>query len=239
MSALGASLEISVEYRGPGEVNEEHRLFLFVFDAPDIGGAQPVALETSSVNGGKMVLDELPSSPLYLMALYDAQGGYAGDGPPAASSPVGIHTGKDGAPLAVEGGDAIRFHFDDSFRLIHLALRSDIPEDRLTSTKGILEIRMYKIKPGMRDGFVEFFEEKTLAPQADAGLRILGQFRSLADDDTFIWLRGFRNQAERMEQLAAFYGGPVWVETLGPEAMSFIESTEVLLVEPTGKSPLR
>ena len=110
---------------------------------------------------------------------------------------------------------------------------------RLDAANGIVEIRMYKIKPGMRDAFVKFFEEKTLAPQGDVGMRVLGQFRSLEDDDTFVWVRAFSSQEERNRQTVAFYGGELWLEELSMEAQSMLDSAEVLLVEPTAKSPLR
>ena len=91
----------------------------------------------------------------------------------------------------------------------------------------------------MRDRFVRFFEEKTLGPQAAVGMRILGQFRSLMDDDTFVWIRAFASEEERAQHTQAFYGGELWSETLGPEAMSMLESTDVVLVEPTQRSPMR
>ena len=91
----------------------------------------------------------------------------------------------------------------------------------------------------MRDRFVHFFEEKTLAPQAAVGMRILGQFRSLMDDDTFVWIRAFASEEERAQHTSAFYGGELWKETLGPEALSMLESSEVVLVEPTQRSPMR
>ena len=119
------------------------------------------------------------------------------------------------------------------------ARRLDVTRPRLASADGIVEIRMYKIKPGMRDAFVKFFEEKTLVPQGEVGMRVLGQFRSLEDDETFVWVRAFRNQEERNRQILAFYGGELWLKELSAEAMSMIVSTEVLLVEPTAESLLR
>ena len=234
-------LEVSVDYRGPGEVSEKHAILVFLFNSPQIGSpdAQPVAVEALHSNGTRVTFHDIPAGKVYVMALYDAKGGYVGAGLPPMSSPIGIHKATDGTPLALQAGDTVRFQFDDSIPLASLGFKEDVPEEKLASAEGIIEIRMYRIKPGMRDRFVEFFEGKTLAPQSAVGMRILGQFRSLEDDDTFVWVRAFRSQEERLQQLTAFYGGPQWVESLGPEAMDFIESTEVLLVEPTGNSPMR
>ena len=132
----------------------------------------------------------------------------------------------------------VNLRFVESLRLADVRPPQEA-NPRLDGAEGIVEIRMYKIKPGMRDAFVKFFEEKTLAPQSDVGMLVLGQFRSLEDDETFVWMRAFRNQEERNRQIVAFYGGDLWLQELSAEAMSMIVSTEVLLVEPTAESPLR
>ena len=104
----------------------------------------------------------------------------------------------------------------------------------------LMEIRIYKIRPGMRQKFIEFFENKTIEPQEACGMRILGQFRSLQDDDTFVWLRGFENAQDRDSKKEAFYGGDLWLEQLEEDAFSMIEDySNVFLVEPTANSKLK
>ena len=104
----------------------------------------------------------------------------------------------------------------------------------------LLEIRIYKIRPGMRQKFIEFFENRTIAPKEECGMRILGQFWSVQDDNTFVWLRAFENAEDRDIRKERFYGGRVWQGELEAEAFSMIEDySNVLLVEPTGNSPLR
>ncbi len=104
----------------------------------------------------------------------------------------------------------------------------------------LMEIRIYKIRPGMRQKFIEFFESKTIHAQEACGMRILGQFRSLQDDNVFVWLRAFDDAADRDVKKEAFYGGPLWLEELEEEAVSMIDDySNVLLVEPTAASRLR
>ncbi len=104
----------------------------------------------------------------------------------------------------------------------------------------ILEVRIYKIREGMRDRFVEFFDERALAAQQDVGMRILGQFTSLDDETTFVWLRAFSNEEERTRQKEAFYEGPVWKNELEAEAMSMVEDySNVILVTPTPGSAIQ
>ena len=104
----------------------------------------------------------------------------------------------------------------------------------------VLEVRIYKIRAGMRDRFVEFFDERALAAQQEIGMRILGQFTSLEDETTFVWLRAFANEEERTHQKEAFYEGPVWKNELEAEAMSMIEDySNVILVSPTTRSAIQ
>jgi len=104
----------------------------------------------------------------------------------------------------------------------------------------ILEIRIYRIRAGMRDRFIDFFESKTLAPQRAAGMEVLGQFRSLDDPNLFVWLRRFDDAEARDRQKAAFYEGALWKDELEDEAFSMIEDySNVLLVEPTAHSAIQ
>ncbi len=236
------SIEVTLTYDGPGSVDSEHQLLVFLLDMMPLGSSQPLAVEAIDANGGSFTFEGVESPTVYLVALYDARGGYAGGGLPPQHSPAAVYMDSDGTPRAVElGKDTARvdLRFDNSTELADLLPGPKIDVKKLESAAGILEIRMYKIKPGMRDRFVRFFEEKTLAPQAAVGMRVLGQFRSLMDDDTFGWIRAFASEEERAQHTSAFYGGELWKETLGPEALSMLESTEVVLVEPTQHSPMR
>ena len=240
--AAAGSIEVTLTYDGPGSVDSEHQLIVFLLDSMPLGGSQPLAVEAVEANGGSFTFEGVESPVVYLVALYDAKGGYAGGGLPPLDSPAVVYLDSAGAPRAVELGQdmaRVEVRFGDSTQLADLLPGPKIDTKKLEAAEGIIEIRMYKIKPGMRDRFVRFFEEKTLAPQAAVGMRILGQFRSLMDDDTFVWIRAFASEEERAQHTAAFYGGELWKETLGPEAISMLASTEVVLVEPTQRSPMR
>jgi hypothetical protein len=104
----------------------------------------------------------------------------------------------------------------------------------------IVEIRIYKIRPGMRSRFVEFFERKTLAPQRALGMKLFGQFTALEDETTFVWLRGFESLEERDRLKREFYEGPLWKEELEAEAFSMIEDySNVILAAPTPASAIQ
>ncbi|MCI0712247.1 MAG: NIPSNAP family protein [Chloroflexi bacterium] len=81
----------------------------------------------------------------------------------------------------------------------------------------VIELRNYLLKPGVREHFIDYFEEHFIDTQETVGMQVLGQFRVLGEPDHFVWLRGFRDMQSRLEGLQNFYGGPVW-EKYGPLA---------------------
>lgn len=101
----------------------------------------------------------------------------------------------------------------------------------------VLEIRLYRIRPGRRDTFAEFFRSKTVAPQEASGMRVLGQFFDLEDENCFVWLRGFPDLESRDIRKAEFYDGDLWLKELEHEAFGMIEDySNVWLVTPARSS---
>jgi hypothetical protein len=104
----------------------------------------------------------------------------------------------------------------------------------------ILEVRIYRTQPGKRDEFVNLFETRTKQAQEDVGIKILGQFVSLQDPDTFVWLRAFDDQEKRKAQLQAFYGGSEWVNELESIIMPLLaDYSNVHVVVPTEGSAIK
>ena len=103
----------------------------------------------------------------------------------------------------------------------------------------VLEVRIYRIAPGRRDEFVAFYDRLALPAQQAAGLDVLGQFVSLEDEDTFVWLRRHESVEARERAWEAFYSSPVWIEELAPIADELIvDTSRSLLVAPTPGSAL-
>lgn len=97
----------------------------------------------------------------------------------------------------------------------------------------LLEIRFYRIAPGQRARFGEFFRAKAVPALHDHGMVVGGQFESLDDENVFVWFRGFPDMVERDRRKAVFYQGDLWLEEMEAEAFSMIEDyRNVLLVAP-------
>jgi NIPSNAP len=104
----------------------------------------------------------------------------------------------------------------------------------------VIEVRIYTIREGKRDEFVKLFDEVLVDAQREAGLDVLGQFVSLDDDRTFVWLRRFESQEERKRKWDEFYGSDLWKKELGPLANPLMEdSSNVIAVEPTPGSGIQ
>ena len=95
----------------------------------------------------------------------------------------------------------------------------------------IIEMRTYKLKPGKRAEFLEIFRTRSMPAHAEIGMKILGPFLSVEDEDTFFFMRGFPDLPSREPMKAKFYEGKLWKEELESRLMPMIEKYEVVLVE--------
>jgi len=95
----------------------------------------------------------------------------------------------------------------------------------------IVEVRSYRIKPGKRDEFINFFETRGIPALRAHGMQVLGPLLDLENPNKFVWLRSFPSLEEREQMRDAFYGGDVWKNELEAIAMPLLESYDVTLCE--------
>ena len=93
----------------------------------------------------------------------------------------------------------------------------------------IVEVRTYRIKPGLREQFLRFFESRAVPAQQSKGIAVAGPLLDLENDDTFIWLRAFPSLEDRERMKSAFYDGDEWKNELEAIAMPMLESYSVAL----------
>jgi len=92
-------------------------------------------------------------------------------------------------------------------------------------------MRTYKLKPGCRERFLEVFRTKSMPAHAEIGMKIVGPFLSIEEDDTFFFMRGFPDLPSREPMKAKFYEGELWKHELEHVLMPMIEKYDVVLVE--------
>jgi hypothetical protein len=93
----------------------------------------------------------------------------------------------------------------------------------------IVEVRTYKIKPGLRERFLDFFETQSVPALRAEGMRVLGPLVDLENPDVFVWLRAFPSLEERDRMKNAFYEGQKWKTELEAIAMPMLDNYSVVL----------
>lgn len=112
-------VNVTVTYTGKGEVDARHRLWIWLFDSPNIGpGAMPVAELSLDKNGDTAAFSGVTTPTVWIAIAYDEQGGFAGSAPPPPGSPVTLHMDANG-PIGVTPGPTanVTITFDDSQRM--------------------------------------------------------------------------------------------------------------------------
>jgi hypothetical protein len=95
----------------------------------------------------------------------------------------------------------------------------------------IVEVRSYRIKPGRRAEFIEFFETRSIPALRSRGMKVLGSLLDLENPNKFVWLRSFPSLEERDRIKNDFYEGELWKNELEAIAMPMIDSYDVILCE--------
>jgi hypothetical protein len=95
----------------------------------------------------------------------------------------------------------------------------------------IVEVRSYRIKPGLRGRFLDFFEHEAIPLQRSVGMRVVGPFVDLEHPDVFVWMRAFPSLDARDRMKSALYEGEKWKNELEAIAMPMIDSYSVILTD--------
>ena len=115
------SVNVTVKYTGAGTVDATHRIWVWIFDTPNIGpDAMPIGEQSISKNGGTATFSTT-TKQVYIALAFDEQGGFMGQAPPPSGTPVAMYgmNGPDGQPEPVVPGDkgGVAITFDDTMRM--------------------------------------------------------------------------------------------------------------------------
>ena len=119
-SLTAGTVKVTVTYKGKGTVDSSHKLWVYLFDSPNIGaGSMPIGQLALEKNGTDAVFDSVAGDKVYVAVAFDESGAMMGDGPPPTGSPIGILMGPDGTPNGIPpGGKApVALNFDDTIRM--------------------------------------------------------------------------------------------------------------------------
>jgi hypothetical protein len=103
------------------------------------------------------------------------------------------------------------------------------------------EIRRYQIQPGRREEWVRYMEDVIIPFQSAQGMDVTASFLDDEDEDGYIWMRRFKDEADRDALYEAVYQHDRWKNEIGPVAASLMipEKTVVTRVSPTPASSMR
>jgi hypothetical protein len=114
------AVKVTVNYKGKGTVDASHKVWVWLFDSPNIGaGSMPIDQIALEKNGADAVFENVAPGQVWIAVAFDEQGRMMGDAPPPTGTPISVLMGKDGAPTAVVPGPkgAVVLTFDDSLRM--------------------------------------------------------------------------------------------------------------------------
>ena len=105
----------------------------------------------------------------------------------------------------------------------------------------LFELRQYTVQPGQREAFVRAMEEDVIPFQVKHGMVILGSFVAEEDETTYVWIRRFKDEAEREALYAAVYQSDHWKDVIAPKIGPMLdrEGIKVTRLLATPKSPLQ
>lgn len=97
---------------------------------------------------------------------------------------------------------------------------------------GVIELRRYVLRPGMREQLISLFEREFIETQEECGMVPIGHYRDLDDPNSFVWLRGFENMNVRRQALEAFYvHSEAWRSNRDAANATMLDSDDVLLLK--------
>ena len=105
----------------------------------------------------------------------------------------------------------------------------------------LYELREYRIRKGKMRQWLKLFEEEIVPFQVSKGMVIPGSFTAVKKPDTFIWLRRFGNEAERVRLYRKVYDTEHWEKVIQPKVDAVLDVSAIVVTQltPTPRSVLR
>ena len=98
------------------------------------------------------------------------------------------------------------------------------------NSNGIIELRVYKLKPGTAGAFADRFRTQISAMLERHGIEVVHYGPSLADPDSFCLIRAYPSVEQRQAALDAFYGSKEWLRQHDEAVMAMIDSFNTCVI---------
>ncbi len=105
----------------------------------------------------------------------------------------------------------------------------------------LFELRQYRIKDGKRDRWVKLMDEEIIPFQISKGVVVIGSFIADEEDDLYVWIRRFKNEAERERLYKEIYESDYWIKNITPQADEMLDREKIknTRLEATPKSVIQ
>lgn len=118
----GGTLEVTVNYAGPGEVDAGHAVYLALYSTADMQPDNIIGTQIVTANGETATFENVGAATVYVSAFYDEQGGWNPATSVPSGSPAGAYVAAGSfapSPIAVGAGETaqVELVFDDAFRI--------------------------------------------------------------------------------------------------------------------------
>ena len=108
------------------------------------------------------------------------------------------------------------------------------------------ELRIYQIAPGKMNEWVSFMEKTIMPFQVAKGMVIHGSFVMDSSDqfalengdrvmnsetkgNSYVWIRRFENEEEKVELYREVYESKEWIENIAPTVAKYVDRNSILV----------
>lgn len=122
-SNAGSTLQVQLNYSGKGTVDEQHKIYVALWDSPDFVKSEmpPFATQPASSKDGVVTFENVKKTPVYVSTAYDPNGKWDAQSPPPDGSSLGLYSKTPGqaTPVDLKPGKTtkIELAFDDSVKM--------------------------------------------------------------------------------------------------------------------------
>lgn len=95
------------------------------------------------------------------------------------------------------------------------------------------ELRQYRAWPGKRDELARYMEEVIIPFQTAKGMVVMGSLTGEQEEDLYVWIRRFEDEAERERLYAAVYQSEEWKNTFGPRIGELLDREKIVVTRLT------
>jgi hypothetical protein len=94
----------------------------------------------------------------------------------------------------------------------------------------ILEMRLFKLRPGVRAEFHRISDEGTIPMMRRIGINVLAYGPTLNDDDSYLLVRAFASEDERVRLSQELYASPEWERNYDEPVMAMIDTYHTAVI---------